>query len=376
MACTETTTTYNRCTPNTCTDNIDCECKVLLSTDCITYTGDDLPCSGIKKNTIETNMWQQMDAFICRKFTEFTGTLSLISTGIGAKIYKGIDPAFGYKQIRSLTKTGNLITVTENINDIGISINETNLSAFVKSNQNNAPDIEFPTPIVPPVYTNQSVGAGAEVLKGTVGTTSSFRELVLKNDTVASINTPVSSANIIKEIVVNGDNIDITQSAIQTSTLVLEKLNGAIKINTPNYVSTDGSVLITATSGRLDFKINTVWLQNNICALLDNCPKTVVPMAYNDVSGITIQTNNTYTLLPLSNDVLGTPPTNITSVGAISPVANGLSISIAPNGQSIRLAVDGAYSYNGGANVYSFPYTITDSNGLTSSAVFIFEDIA
>lgn len=139
MAFTETTTTYNRCTPNTCTDNIDCECKVLLSTDCITYTGDDLPCSGIKKNTIETNMWQQMDAFICRKFSEFTASVSLLSLGLGAKIYKGVDPSNGTSLFRSLTKTGNLVTVTENINDIGISINETNLSAFVKSNQNNTP---------------------------------------------------------------------------------------------------------------------------------------------------------------------------------------------------------------------------------------------
>lgn len=58
----------NNCTcnqPPNCTTN-DCSCPIKdLSTDCVLYTGDDLPCSGIKKNTIITELIQQLDTFVC-----------------------------------------------------------------------------------------------------------------------------------------------------------------------------------------------------------------------------------------------------------------------------------------------------------------------
>lgn len=212
MACTETTTI---CT--TCTDNINCECKVLLSTDCITYTGDDLPCSGIKKNTIETNVWQQMDAFICRKFTEFTGTLSLISTGIGAKIYKGIDPSFGYKQIRSLTKTGNLITVTENIDDIGISINETNLSAFVKDNQTASTAFE-----------NIASLTGVKVYKG-LNTSTNINEF----RTITQEPQSLGGQSVVRDFIESANDIKLRVKPIVSDSLIITATDTEVRVEAP-----------------------------------------------------------------------------------------------------------------------------------------------
>ena len=48
-----------------CNQN-DCSCPVKdLSTDCVLYTGADLTCSGIKSQTILTELIQQLDEFIC-----------------------------------------------------------------------------------------------------------------------------------------------------------------------------------------------------------------------------------------------------------------------------------------------------------------------
>lgn len=62
-------TTTSICT-STCTTT-DCSCPVKdLSTDCVLYTGNDLACSGIKKGTILTELIQQLDTYICDKFSQ------------------------------------------------------------------------------------------------------------------------------------------------------------------------------------------------------------------------------------------------------------------------------------------------------------------
>ena len=62
-------TTTSICT-STCT-TADCACPIKdLSTDCVLYTGNDLACSGIKKGTILTELIQQLDTYICDKFSQ------------------------------------------------------------------------------------------------------------------------------------------------------------------------------------------------------------------------------------------------------------------------------------------------------------------
>lgn len=116
---------------NPCQDPTPCDCPVKdLSTDCILYADDDLECSGITKNTLLTDVIKQMDAFICSVRDSISSNFQLLSIGNGAKVYKGIN-GIGQKLIRSITKSGNLITVTENTNDIEVSIDEEALTDFI-----------------------------------------------------------------------------------------------------------------------------------------------------------------------------------------------------------------------------------------------------
>lgn len=116
MACNE----CNEVVP--CVDgDIGCNCAAKdQSTDCSVYTGDDLPCTGILKDTVLTTVIQNMDAFICNKFEEVIQYLTLINIGTGAKIYKGIT-GIGNKEIRSIVSEDlTLVDILENANTIGI----------------------------------------------------------------------------------------------------------------------------------------------------------------------------------------------------------------------------------------------------------------
>jgi len=128
--CNNQSTNYNICNPSPCQEPQDCSCPTILSTDCVTYGGNDLECSGIVTGQTLTETIEQLDTFICEKVDDITNALTLRNIGAGAKVYKG-DDLLGRKELRTVTKTGNLVTITENSNDIAISINESNLTTFV-----------------------------------------------------------------------------------------------------------------------------------------------------------------------------------------------------------------------------------------------------
>jgi len=115
-----------------CPPTLDCACKVSLSTDCITLS-EDLTCSNILKGQTETEVLKQLDAYICERFNSVTNFLQIINVGAGSKIYKGATP-LGKKQLRSLLGSG-LVTLTENLEDITLTINEVLLKTFVQTNQ-------------------------------------------------------------------------------------------------------------------------------------------------------------------------------------------------------------------------------------------------
>jgi hypothetical protein len=127
----QNTTCYQCNQPPLCAPN-DCSCPVKdLSTDCVLYTGNDLACSGIKSQTILTELIQQLDEFICTLVEQSLDALSLINIGTGANVYKGIDLQ-GRKEIRRINAVGDLITVTQNPNDISVSIDENELTDFIQ----------------------------------------------------------------------------------------------------------------------------------------------------------------------------------------------------------------------------------------------------
>ena len=114
-------TNYNLCNPKPCQEPQDCSCPTILKSDCVTYSGNDLECSGIVTGQTLTETIEQLDTFICEKVDDITNALTLKNIGDGAKVYKG-DDLLGRKELRTVTKTGNLVTVTENTNDIAVSI--------------------------------------------------------------------------------------------------------------------------------------------------------------------------------------------------------------------------------------------------------------
>ena len=94
-------TNYNLCNPKPCQEPQDCSCPTILETKCVTFEGDDLECSGIKKGTILTELIQQLDTFICEKVNDITNALTLKNIGTGAKVYKG-DDLLGRKELRTI----------------------------------------------------------------------------------------------------------------------------------------------------------------------------------------------------------------------------------------------------------------------------------
>lgn len=132
--CGNTITTSSVC--SSCVPN-DCACPIKdLSTDCIQYTGEDLPCTEILGGTLMTEAFSQLDTYLCDLSTQLANSFSLISVGAGTRVYKGVD-GIGRKEIRSITPTNTILTVglsTDN-KEVEIGLNTTLLTQFIQANQ-------------------------------------------------------------------------------------------------------------------------------------------------------------------------------------------------------------------------------------------------
>jgi hypothetical protein len=123
-----------KCTCNTPCTTPDCACKVFITTDCVTLT-EDLPCSNILKGQTETEVWKQLDAYICERFTSVENFLQIVNIGGGSEIYKGVNN-LGKKELRTLIDS-NLINIVQGTDTITISVNEVVLNEIIEANQNN-----------------------------------------------------------------------------------------------------------------------------------------------------------------------------------------------------------------------------------------------
>ena len=115
-----------------CTQN-DCSCPVKdLSTDCVLYTGEDLVCSGIKSQTILTDLIQQLDEFICQ-ISEAVGGggFGLINIGTGSGIYRNTTLT-GNRELRSVKAIGDFLEVVISQSGEEIEIKETPVEALRK----------------------------------------------------------------------------------------------------------------------------------------------------------------------------------------------------------------------------------------------------
>ena len=109
----------NECPPE------DCSCPIKdLSTDCSTYTGDDIKDGAITvvpKNTILSNALQLIVAYIRTAVDAVASNFTIINTGVGASIYSGIS-LIGEKKLRKLKSSDSSVTITEGADDIDITV--------------------------------------------------------------------------------------------------------------------------------------------------------------------------------------------------------------------------------------------------------------
>lgn len=226
-------TNYNICNPVPCQEPQDCSCPTILSTDCVTYGGDDLTCSGIKKGTILTELIQQLDAFICKVREDLINAFTLKNIGLGARIYKGVD-LLGRKEIRTITKTGDLIVVTENPNDVNLTIDEDALGDFINT-------LVLPPPVIDTSFLRTSdstpLNASLKVISDNANNAS-----VLKLST--------------EDLTNNGLNNDITSTAFGQKAL----LTTTTAINNTGF---GASTLTNTTSGSDNVGVGTFSLRYN-----------------------------------------------------------------------------------------------------------------
>ena len=242
--CNETTTTNHICAPKPCDIVTVCDCPTKLQTKCVTFEGDDLPITGIKKNTIETTMWQQLDAWLGKMREDIIKTFNIVNIGLGAKIYKGVN-LIGEKELKSITKTGSLITLTENTSDIAVGIDTTALTTFVTA-----------LSTTQKTYSAVNIGTGVSVLKDSTtllnNTQFNLRKITKKDLGVgASVIASVQESTL-------GTEIEIGVKKIKTDTLLITDGTADILINQKKLKSTDGSVTITESIADIDFSVSGV----------------------------------------------------------------------------------------------------------------------
>lgn len=228
------------CAQAPCVPTETCDCPVKdLKSDCIIFTAD-LNCTNIKAGLTLTETLVGVDSAICDIKDEILNNIgnltTIVNVGLGKKVYKGTD-TLGRKQLRTVDKTGNLITVTENVNTVDISIDETALTDFIKTNQKS--------------YDINNVGSGTKIYQEPdptpVGNLTTFNFKTLKSDhltftetaTEVKINTPISDLISVGTGVAVLNNINNTVaeiSSIESSSLVVaKKTDGTITIDQPDF---------------------------------------------------------------------------------------------------------------------------------------------
>ena len=307
--CNNQPTNYNICNPAPCQEPQDCSCPTILKTDCSYYSGDDLECSGIKKGTILTELIQQLDAFICKVREDLINAFTLKNIGTGSEVYKGVD-LLGRKEIRKINAVGNLATVTQNPNDISVSINEANLDTFIEANQK--------------TYTVANVGTGASVYKDstTVGNNTQYNLKKLKSTGTTVVITELTD-EINFEVVTTPLDINITAGA-----------NIVVTEPTPNnFVIASSTVASLLEDSTTTTVTGDGTLGNEYRVDVNNLQKVVSIFPYTLLDG-----DDKYTIFidnGVSNVIINVPNTLVDNFSAAFVQKGTGDVTVTPTGTSI-----------------------------------------
>lgn len=303
--CNDNNNITNNCKPKC--QPTPCACAVRLNSDCITVAGATTSCSGIDDNLILTDFLSELDTFICEKFDSLAGFITLINIGTGAEVYKGID-GIGRKEIRKINAVGDLITVTQNTNDISISIDEDALNDFIEANQS--------------TYSIDNIGTGAEIYKApddVVGDNTDFNLKTLQLTDVGAGVSVISSLDVLS----NTDEINFKLKTFVSDSINITADGNNIRFEMPedvnikqfyvneNYVGVEtGSILkpyIKLTSALVaaigtgdianpEFEGANIILQSDVS--VSQADLTAVPVLQNklSVNTITIKSDDSHTI--------------------------------------------------------------------------------
>ncbi len=221
MPCTNCHTTNNNCgcNPQPCTTT-PCDCAAgYFSSDCTNNVKSIFSCLDIPSNLTLTETLEQIDAQICIKFNTITNYSALVNIGNGANLYKGVNN-LGQKEIRRVNKVGNLIKVTENTNDVSISIDELALNTFIEANNFTTVAMQLDPSIGKNIYKNTTTVGNVSTLN--------FRSL---------IHSPQGGVgeSIVRDIQENENNLTIRTKKINSTTLTISSNedNTELSIDTP-----------------------------------------------------------------------------------------------------------------------------------------------
>ena len=205
--CTQVTHICNQCTTTEL-----CDCPVFLTTDCSTYTNDDIECDSvvvIAKNTILSDALSNIVSWSCTKFAAIEKFFRIINTGTGAEIYSGTN-LLGEKKLRKLKSTNGSVIITQGTDDIDFSVpagvipdgSETKIVNGTNTTVVGTGTTPTPYQInaLNSTYSNSNLGTGAQIYKDSiiVGSNTQFNLRKIKSSN--------SSVNIVE----GADEIDIT----------------------------------------------------------------------------------------------------------------------------------------------------------------------
>ncbi len=205
------------CSETPCVEQTPCDCAVSnLNTKCLVYSGETLACTGIEQGVNFDEFLLALDAYICTAISQLQASINLTNIGTGSKVYKGLDN-LGRRELRTIAKIGNLITVTENSDNIAISIDETALNAFIEANQK--------------TYTALNVGTGATLLKNitTVGdiTTFNFKSIIIDEQ-------GGMGESFLRDVQQNTNDVTFRIKKLKSNTLTISSTDTEVSIEQPS----------------------------------------------------------------------------------------------------------------------------------------------
>ena len=190
--------------PDPCNKSKACGCSINLETKCVKYTGNDLACTNIKKDTNLQDILTSLDEFLCFLVDEINNKSSIENIGGGSEIYSGRNEVTDANQLRTLVSSESV--------------------EVIQGEETISFEVEIPDVDVSNINTNVGTETpeGNEVYKGYNPTTEKheFRRIISENLTVEErgddlyIDYVLPDLGGVKDFFVNNNYIGVEEGSL------------------------------------------------------------------------------------------------------------------------------------------------------------------